>query len=242
MNNVMSSSVDVGIYVDQQVYDQHGYDPAYVMESLLRDALNYNNVCIQDINVESDHGFDVGYMKTQLGRSPDPCDEILPNFDQYLKDNNLKSAHEDHHLIYHHQDSRGGCAWPRVSVGHGDKLANLSTYDPARYSPMNRSSSPATGDAAFVSMQEVGHAMGLCDGSDHNCGIHYDDSYAVSGDPTLPGDSNDGYSTPLGASDGGWNQCGTYSKDHSSFDVEYCDAYYWSKCAGQQLRDKHGNC
>jgi hypothetical protein len=173
--------------------------------------------------------------------------QIIDDFKQYLEVNDLFSNHEDHHLIYHHEDKLKGRGGGRISVGHGDQLANLDggPYDPDRYSVHTRGGSVTPGDAAFVSMQEVGHMLGLCDGSDHNCGMHYDEAdveYDEVHDTTtydLAGDGDDVYSTPMGAAKGGYNQCDQWADDptESGYDVEYTDARWWYRCAGNQLRN-----
>lgn len=227
-----ASKVDVALYVDDHVYQDHGYDPAWTLQNMLGESLEYNEVYDYSLTVVREHSFDVRDLS-----STGACDDILPGFDDWLKSNNLKSAHENHHLIYHSEDSLAGCAWPRVSVGHGDGLAQVSTWDPERYGKKTRGTADdATGDAIQVSMQEVGHTLGMCDGSDHNCGMHYTDEDSVKGNPTLPGDGNDVYTTPMGASWGADNQCGTYADDVGSYDTEYGDVYWWYDCAGGQLR------
>lgn len=227
-------TAEVGIYVDQHVYEHYGYDPADTLQSILGDCLEYNDINSWSVTVDTDHGFDVRDLS-----STDPCSDILTEFEDYLKRNNLKSDYENHHLIYDQSDALAGCAWPRVSVGHGNSLHNLDTFDPPRYAEMKRGTSETTaGDAMKVSMQEIGHTLGICDGSDHDCGMLYTSSDSVHGNPTLPGDGDDGYNTPLGVKSLPENQCSEEADDPDTFDVEYADGYYWYYCAGSQLRSK----
>lgn len=225
-----ADEVDVALYVDDHVYEDHGYDPAFTAQQLTGRALEYNDVFDYAVTVVRDHSFDL----RDLG-STNPCDDILPAFDDWLKGDNpdgydYKSDHENHYLIYHGDDSKGGCAWPRVGVGWGDGLAQLDTYEPSRFAPKSD-------DAAIqVTIQEIGHTLGLCDGSDHNCGMHYEDVDRVHETASVP-DSGDVYTTPMGAEYGGSNQCGQSTTGKPGyFEDEWEDAYWWYDCAGRQLR------
>jgi hypothetical protein len=245
---------DVAVYVDGHTYEDYGYDPAWTLQTLLQDAFAYNEIQAHAVTVVRDGGgFDLreqGYQDSDgNGRYDVGQCTIKDDFRGYLKSNNLYADHEDHHLIYHHEDKLAGCGGSRVSVGHGDQLANLSgaPFDPDRFDEHVRGPGTTTpGDAAFVSMQEVGHSHGLCDGSDHDCGMHYDKYDVENGEvhgttkSDLPDTTDAVYSTPMGATLGGYNQCDQYADDatSSTYVTEYTDAWWWYRCAGTQLRDK----
>ncbi|MFB6146407.1 MAG: hypothetical protein ABEJ08_01810 [Halobacteriaceae archaeon] len=224
-----ASKIDNAIYVDDHVYEDSGYQCAWTAQQLLGRALEYNDIYDYAVTVVRDHSFDVRDLS-----STKSCDDILPAFDDWLKNNNLKADHENHHLIHHSDEALGGCAWPRVSVGWGDSLHELNTYDPARYAKKTRGvADDAVGDAVQVTLHEISHTLGI----GHGDGMHYTDEDSVHGNPSLPGDGDDVYTTPQGAPMGGDNDCGQPADDVSNYDVEYADAYYWYDCAGSLLRD-----
>ncbi|PSQ16767.1 hypothetical protein BRD00_10110 [Halobacteriales archaeon QS_8_69_26] len=224
-----ADKVDVAIYVDTHVHEDHGYDPAYTAQQLMGRALTYNDVFDWEVTVVEDHSFDLRDVTW------DGCGDILSAFDDWLKGDNpdgyhYKSDHENHYLLYHSDERTGGCAWPRVGVGWGDGLAQLDTFNPDRFAPKSD-------DVGIqVTLQEMGHMLGMCDGSDHNCGMHYEDVSRVHETDSLPS-SGDVYTTPMGAHYGGQNQCDQDAVSEPGYwEEEWEDAYYWYDCAGRQLR------
>jgi len=224
-----AETVDVAIYVDSHVHEEYGYDPALTAQTLLCRALEYNELYDYAVTVVREPGFDVRELS-----STGSCGDVLPSFDDWLIDQDLKPAHENHHLIHHSEESLGGCAWPRVSVGWGETLGKMDPFDPDRFAQKTRGTADdALGDALQVTMHEISHTLGI----GHGDGMHYDESDDVHGDPSPPGESGDVYTTPQGAPFDGENQCGQATESKPGWsDTEYADAYYWYDCAGAKLR------
>jgi len=174
--------------------------------------------------------------------------QILDDFRQYLKANDLFADHEDHFLIYHNGEKLGGVAGGRAGVGMGDRVAELpgAPYDPPRYSETDRGTSETLpGDAARVSIHELGHFVGSANyiTLGHGQGMHYTDDDVENGEvhdttsSDLPDTYGAVYTTPLGAPDGGDNECGQPAASYSNYSDQYTDAYYWHGCSGDTLRE-----
>ncbi len=222
-------TVDVALYVDGHVHEAYGYDPALAAQTLLGRALEYNEIYDYAVTVVRDPGFDVRDLDSTAS-----CDDILPAFDDWLKAQDRKADHEDHHLIHHSDEALGGCAWPRVSVGWGETLGEMDPFDPDRFAEKTRGTADdALGDALQVTMHEISHTLGI----GHGDGMHYAANDDVHGDPSLPGGGGDVYTTPQGAPFDGENDCGQPTEGKPGwFSTEYADAFYWYDCAGAKLR------
>lgn len=239
------ATVDVQVFVDQHVYDHHGYDPADTLMSLMADNLDYNEIGSWSVTSNVEIPLDGrNYSGDTATR------DIRSDFETWVKNNTSYDA-SSYHLIFDESDrgSWNGCALHNCSVGVGNRLANVDSISPPRWTQIDKASGFAVGDCYHITEQEIGHDLDLCgnggcDGgvsdSGHGCGMNYDDSYNVYNTSSFPGDGDDFVRTAMECPDDNSepNDCGTYGVDVASggWDKNWADAYYWYHCAGDCLR------
>lgn len=221
------SGVDLALYVGDHLHEEHGVVPGVTARQLVGRALEHAGIYDYAVTVRRARDFDPGRFDP-----PRPCEAVLPAFENWLASTDRRGDHDSHYLLYHGGGTDGGCARGRVGVGRGDGLAGLDARDPGRFFPIARDG------GAWLTLQEVGHTLGLCAGSDHDCGARYRDADRVRGASRLP-DPTGVYVTPMDADTGGTNQCGQPTAgDPGWARSEWVDARYWDDCAGRQLRER----
>jgi len=228
---------EIGVWVDQHVYEHHGRDPGHAFQSLMGDSLDYNQI--------SNWGVILYFEEPIDGRDYDKTTEIHSAFHDWIDTNYGTDNHDVALLIFDESDGDwGGAERDDVAVAKGSQLHNVSNDNPDRWVEHGDVSERTEASAYHTTMQEVGHGLNLCGGCHseaHGCGMNYDDTYSFDGSSDYPGDSDDYCRTAMECpDDGGPNHCGTEGVDVSSqrWDTVYADGYYWDSCAGDCLREE----
>lgn len=216
----------IAIWVEQHVYDHHGFHPLNVMVNLMADALSWNNVSGWSIKSRYDRPLD------SRDSQYDTVGDCLDGFGAWLNNQGIYGDEDSQHLILDESSVSGlGVAGGGVnSVGIGNLMEQLDEFNPPRFSELNHGGPSTPGDHVHISIHEAGH--NIPPGLDHGDGMHYEGSQVSW---TVP-DNNAAYSTPLQAGrDGTTNTCGESSVDPDNYGTEYIDPYYWDGCAGDKI-------
>lgn len=217
---------DIGTWVDEHIYDHHGYEPQISLNDYIGRALDYNDITTYSLFYPDERPLDSrdsGY---------DTVADCLWGFEDWIEQRGIKDDYDALHLIVDESsvDSGGINNGGKVSAGVGNYIEELNTYDPPRFAEMKHGHYPSTpGDQVHICMHEVGHDLGIVEDQ----GMHYVEDDVNWYVPY----SDAAYSTPEQAGrDGSLNSCSETSVDPDNYSSEYCDAYWWYNCAGDELR------